>query len=248
MGRAPLRAVLFDYGHTLVDFFRTEEALYAAYEQIRGRIEAVGYMEMPEVLDIIERVARGVDRIVQASYEDRRLEEIDLLQIFGESLESIGFTLPADLVEHIVAIDHSAFSNSLAVKPGTIATLEGLRADGYALGIVSNAHFLPKLMREDLDRLGLAPYFGSMTFSSEVGWRKPDARIFKHVLDELGVPGAEAAFVGDRLVDDIAGAQGVGMRGILTQEFRREVPTEDPGPDAIIESLDELPRVLSAWT
>src|SRR5438105_1756681 len=35
----PLRAVLFDFGHTLVDFHRTEEALRGAYEQIRARIE-----------------------------------------------------------------------------------------------------------------------------------------------------------------------------------------------------------------
>jgi FMN phosphatase YigB (HAD superfamily) len=30
----PIRAVLFDFGHTLVDFQRTEEALREAYEQI----------------------------------------------------------------------------------------------------------------------------------------------------------------------------------------------------------------------
>jgi len=40
----PVRAVLFDYGHTLVDFRRTEEALHDAYEQIRARIEATAYM------------------------------------------------------------------------------------------------------------------------------------------------------------------------------------------------------------
>ena len=37
----PVRAVLFDFGHTLVDFRRTEEALHEAYEQIRARIEQV---------------------------------------------------------------------------------------------------------------------------------------------------------------------------------------------------------------
>src|SRR6266487_2643613 len=61
----PVRAILFDYGHTLVDFHRTEEALREAYEQIRARIEAVAYMEVHELLDLIERVAGGVDRQVE---------------------------------------------------------------------------------------------------------------------------------------------------------------------------------------
>ena len=40
-----LRAVIFDYGHTIVDFRRTEEALFDAYQQIRARIAA-----MPQVV------------------------------------------------------------------------------------------------------------------------------------------------------------------------------------------------------
>ncbi len=104
----PLSAVLFDYGHTLVDFRRTEEALRDAYEQIRARIEAAGYLEMPEILDLIERVVSGVDQVVAASYEARRMEELEILEVFGESLEAVGFTLPRDVVEHVVAIYQTA--------------------------------------------------------------------------------------------------------------------------------------------
>ena len=62
-----VRAVLFDYGHTLVDFRRTEEALLDAYEAIRARIEAALYMEAPEVGHLIDRVAGEIDRRVGAS-------------------------------------------------------------------------------------------------------------------------------------------------------------------------------------
>ena len=86
----PLRAVLFDLGHTLVDFTRTEEALHAAYDQIKARIEAVAYMEVPELLDLVERVAGGVDRLVAQSYAEGRLEELDQAALFREALASIG--------------------------------------------------------------------------------------------------------------------------------------------------------------
>jgi HAD superfamily hydrolase (TIGR01549 family) len=241
-----VRAVLFDYGHTLVDFRRTEEALLAAYEQIRGRIEAAGYMEMPEILDLIERVAGGIDQVVAASYEERRLEELDIVQVFTEALEAIGFTLPRDVVEHIVAIDHSAFSNSLEVKAETHATLKELAAAGYRMGLVSNVTLLPHLMREDLEALGLAEYLQATTFSSEVGVRKPDPRIFRVVLEQLDVPPQDAVFVGDRLMDDVSGARSVGMRAVQTREFRAEEDL-DVVPDAVIDALPELPAVLERW-
>src|SRR5918992_414381 len=76
-GEGPVQAIQFDFGHTLVDFQRTQEALHNAYEQIRSRIEAVAYMEVPELLDLVERVAGGVDRLVEEAYEQGRLQGLD---------------------------------------------------------------------------------------------------------------------------------------------------------------------------
>jgi HAD superfamily hydrolase (TIGR01662 family) len=235
----PVRAVLFDFGHTLVDFRRTQEALHEAYEQIRARIEAVAFMEVHELLDLVERV----DRLVAESYEQRRMEELDQLTLFKEALGAIGFDLPADVIDHIVALDHSAYSKSLAVEPEVLETLDRLRADGKRLGLVSNITLLPRLVREDLDRMSLGSRLAATVFSSEVGVRKPDPRIFREALDRLGSDPAQTVFVGDRLYDDVSGAQAVGMRAVLTKQFRQE---EDPDyrPDAVIDHLTELPETL----
>ena len=242
----PVRAVLFDFGHTLVDFYRTEEALHAAYEQIRGRIEAVAYMEVPEMLDLVERVAGGVDRLVEQSYEERRLEELNQAQLLRDSLSTIGFDLPDDVIEHIVHLDHSAYSSSLTVDPAVPRTLEELRSTGYAMGLVSNLTLRPDLVRQDLERLGLASFLQGTVFSSEVGFRKPDPRIFREALQRIGADAAETVFVGDRLLDDINGARAVGMRGVQTRQFRQE---ENPeiAPDAVIDHLTDLPAVLRRW-
>jgi HAD superfamily hydrolase (TIGR01509 family) len=239
----PVRAILFDFGHTLVDFRRTQEALHEAYEQIRARIEAVAFMEVHELLDLVERVAGGVDRLVAESYEQRRMEELDQVVLFKEALGAIGFDLPPDVIDHIVALDHSAYSNSLAVEPEVLATLDRLRADGKRLGLVSNLTLLPPLVREDLDRMSLGSRLDATVFSSEVGVRKPDPRIFREALERLGSEPAETVFVGDRLYDDISGAQAVGMRAVLTRQFRQE---DDPDfePDAVIEHVTELPEAL----
>jgi putative hydrolase of the HAD superfamily len=241
-----VRAVLFDFGHTLVDFRRTQEALHAAYEQIRARVEAAAYMEVPELLDLVERVAGGVDRLVDESYRDRRLQELDQASLLRESFAAIGFDLPRDVVDHIVALDHSAYSNSLVVEPETMAVLRRLRDEGYRLGLVSNVSLRPDLVLADLDRLGLGPLLAGVALSSEVGIRKPDPRIFRAALQRVGAEPGEAVFVGDRLLDDVSGAQAVGMRAVQTRQFRQE---EDPAvvPDAVVHHLRELPGVLRAW-
>ena len=242
----PPRAILFDYGHTLVDFHRTEEALREAYEQIRARIEAVAYMEVPEILDLIERVAGGVDNLVAESYRERRLEELDIVAVFREALAGVGFDLPDDVMDHIVALDHSAYSRSIMVEPAMLGALRELRNRGYRTGLVSNVTLRPQLMREDLDRLGIASLMDGMVFSSEIGVRKPDPRIFHEALERIGMGPQQTLFVGDRLYDDVSGAQSVGMRAVHTVQFRTEDDAE-VRPDARIGHLSELIIVLETW-
>ena len=240
-----IRAVVFDYGHTIVDFRRTEEALLDAYGQIRDRIEAALEIEAPEVGHLIDRVANEVDRLVAASYEDRRMEELDPLRVFEEVLNrALGLSVPPDVVGHIVALDHSAFSNTIVVSEENLGVLRDLKERGHLLGLVSNVTLLPDLMRADIAALRIGELLDAALFSSEVGTRKPDPRIFRTMLERLGVQPNDAVFVGDRLLDDIAGAQGVGMRAVLTQEFRKEEPDGDVHPDAVIGRLPELPAAL----
>src|SRR5205823_1453047 len=199
----------------------------------------------PEIGHLIDRVAGEIDRRVGASYEAGRLEELDLVSVFDEVLRAtLGLEVPADVVRHVVALDHSAFSKTITVRPETLGVLSGLRDDrGLLLGLVSNVSLLPDLMRADLDALGILERLDSTTFSSEVGTRKPDPRIFRDALGKLGIEPGDAVFVGDRLLDDIDGAKRLGMRAVLTREFRRE---EDPSvhPDAVIERIEELPAAL----
>jgi putative hydrolase of the HAD superfamily len=239
-----IRAVILDYGHTIVDFRRTEEALLAAYGQIRDRIEAALEIDAPEVGHLIDRVSKEVDRLVRVSYEERRMEELDTLEVFDGVLSAaLGVSVPADVVGHIVALDHSAFSNTITVSGENLAALAELKERGYATGLISNVTLLPDLMRADLEALGVAKHLDEVLFSSEVGVRKPDPRVFRVMLERLGVEPSHAVFVGDRVLDDIAGAKGVGMRAVLTREFRQEELGEIR-PDAVIERLPDLPAVL----
>lgn len=242
-----LRAVLFDYGHTLVDFHRTEEALLDAYARIRQLVIEAAEQEtsVPEAATLVRVVAGAVDEIVQASYQEQRLEELDLLAVFEEVLGGLGLRLPQQVVRRIVALDHLAFRSCIVLPDETRAVLVDLRRRGLRLGFVSNAHFLPDLLREDLRLLGLATLLDAGVFSCEVGVRKPDPGIFRSVLGELGVGGDQTIHVGDRVRDDIGGACASGLLGgVLSHQWRQEEP--DGRELAVIRRLRDLPGLLDA--
>jgi putative hydrolase of the HAD superfamily len=242
-----IKAVLFDFGHTLVDFTRTEEALRDAYKVVRDRL--AGWVEdraPPEVDELVERIARAVDSMVGTSYEERRLEELDQVALFQQAFSAIGYSLPREILQEVAELDHDSFSSSLVVSDDALRTLERLHGMGVRVGLVSNASLLPHKLRADLDRLGIARLLDGSVFSSELGVRKPDPRIFIHVLRQVEETASRSVFVGDRLNDDVVGAQSVGMKTILTRQFRQEDPGEI-SPDAVVERIEEVPDVIARW-
>jgi putative hydrolase of the HAD superfamily len=132
--------------------------------------------------------------------------------------------------------------NSVHVGPDVVSTLGHLKAGGLRLGIVSNAAYLPRLMIGQLTALGLRHYFDGVTFSSEVGLRKPHPEIYADALKKVQVEPTNALFVGDRVREDIQGPQQLGMRAVLTREWRQE---DDPGiADFVIHRLGELTPIV----
>ena len=99
---------------------------------------------------------------------------------------------------------------SIHLYPEVIGVLEGLRASGVRIGIVSNlaAPYAGPLLRQ----LPFAP--DACAWSFEVGWLKPDPRIFSWVCERLDVAPGAALMVGDTMVDDYAGALASGLNAM----------------------------------
>ncbi|MFQ5918775.1 MAG: HAD family hydrolase [Thermoplasmata archaeon] len=112
-------------------------------------------------------------------------------------------------------------------------TLTGLKGAGYRLGVISNAtHGLPR----GLKKLGLTPYFETVTYSYAVGAEKPDPRIFQAALRAMQVPPVAAVHVGDNLDADVRGAAQVGITPMLIDREGRH-PEED---FIVLRSLSEI--------
>ena len=88
--------------------------------------------------------------------------------------------------------------------------LDALRERGLKVGLVSNLFDPPQLMRELFAEIGLLDRLDAIAVSAEVGKRKPSPAIFEAALAQAGVAAGEAVMVGDRLREDVGGAQAVG--------------------------------------
>jgi putative hydrolase of the HAD superfamily len=240
----PVEAVLFDYGHTLIYFDeRPHSALLGAYENVNRLLAETLEREVPAAQIMIEKISQRVDDEIQRDYAAGRPEEVEIAAIYDAALRSIGLELEPALIERVMELEQEGWLQSVHVGPDVVRTLEDLRRQGLRLGIVSNAAYLPRLMKAQLAWLGLAKYFSGVTFSSEIGLRKPHPAIYQDALTKVGVEPSRTVFVGDRVREDVQGPKSLGMRAVLTREWRQET---DPGAaDFVIERLGELPPVLN---
>jgi HAD superfamily hydrolase (TIGR01509 family) len=239
----PIDTVLFDYGHTLIYFDeRPHSALITAYEKVNRLLADTLEREVPAAHVLIEKVSKTVDDEIQRDYAAGRPEEVEIGAIYDTALRGLGLTVEPALIERVMELEQEGWLNSVHVGPDVVPTLQALRAKGLRLGVVSNAAYLPKLMREQMTALGLSPYFGALTFSSEVGVRKPHPAIYADALRKLGAVPARTLFIGDRVREDVEGPKSLGMRAVLTREWRQE---DDPGvADFVIQRLGELPAIV----
>lgn len=100
--------------------------------------------------------------------------------------------------------------------PEAVELLKTLRKRGVGTGLISNWDLS---CRAVLSRNGLDELLDAVVVSSEVGYEKPDERIFQKAFDIAGVQPQQCLYVGDNYYDDVVGAEKAGMKCILISPY-----------------------------
>ena len=135
------------------------------------------------------------------------------------------------------------------IRPGASEAFAALKERGFRLGIISNTSSRTQVFRM-LESYGIREFFECVCLSSISGIRKPDPAIFREGLDLLGVRREEAAYVGDTISRDIAGAKAAGyalafqIHSFLTKDRDGGLEGSLPGPDYMIQDLREIAGIL----
>ncbi|MET0411860.1 MAG: HAD family hydrolase [Polyangiaceae bacterium] len=127
------------------------------------------------------------------------------------------------------------------VRPfdGALETLSELCRRGHRLALLTNGCSL--FQRRKLTRYTLEPMFERILIEGELGYGKPDRRVFEAALEHFDARPDEAWMIGDNLEADIGGAQALGITGVWHDADGRGLPSEPPVlPQRVIRHLPEL--------
>lgn len=153
------------------------------------------------------------------------------LETFGVGDETLAATMAQQYQDRRIDL--------VFLFPESLATIEELRARGHRLAMITNGG--AEGQRGKIVRFDLAKHFDYILVEGEFGHGKPDERVYRHVLAELGIEAADAMMVGDDLERDVAGPQQVGMRGVWIDRAGVGLPPAcTVTPDRIIGSLSDL--------
>jgi HAD superfamily hydrolase (TIGR01509 family) len=239
---ASLDAVLFDLGHTLMDWSWDDELLVAGH---RAGLEAIGHHSDAAAEALTARYLR------EAQLQDwEAIEEVEYPGLARTMLVDVGVAVDDDELVRFLDAEHAAWAPARKVASMSEALLDSLHDRGLKTGLVSNAWDPRWLLERDLDEMGLLPRLDAIVFSSEVGVRKPRPEIFYRALDALGVEPGRTMFVGDRLKADIKGAAELGMTTVQAMWFRAEESENGIEPDyrafTMVDVLNVVERLLAA--
>jgi putative hydrolase of the HAD superfamily len=210
-----LKAVFFDMGQTLSHQTPLREDLLAQFLQGQG----------------YERSAQDVRRALLSAdtwwhlwikekpfgWNDESQRRTMRLKYRETVLVSLGLDYKDGLRAALDGLwDTSIMRRHDAIFPDVLPTIAALRARGLKLAIVSN---WDKSLTSHCDDLGLTPLFDTIVGSFDVGFEKPDPRIFGIALDRLEVEAGQVVHVGDIYVSDVVGARNAGIVPILIDRY-----------------------------
>jgi putative hydrolase of the HAD superfamily len=228
------RVLLFDLDDTILRFTTGQPNFWLRalqrhlpeavdrHAQLHVQIEALNHEYWSEP----ERAFRGR----QDMHGARRAVARAALEPAGVSLE-LCQRIADEMTDHKEAL----------VRPfeGAIAALGVLRERGHRLALLTNGSAL--FQRRKLQRFALEPLFELILIEGELGYGKPDARVFQAALDHFAVQPQDAWMIGDNLEADIAGAQQLGICGVWHDAEGRGLPEQPPAvPERVIRQVAEL--------
>ena len=220
-----VQAVLLDALGTLVE-------LQPPAPRLQRLLAEVGF-------DVSEELAAAGFAAEIAYYLDHHLEGSDperLERLRDRCADEMRRALELPDLDHATARRAMLGALDFRPYPDVLPALAELRDRGVTLVIASNWDCsLP----DWLAPTGIMELVDGLVTSAEVGAPKPDSRVFERALAVAGVAPSEALHVGDKVDNDIEGAEAAGVRGVLLQ---RE--GEPPPHVESVRSLQELSALV----
>lgn len=223
-----IEAITIDLDDTLWDI----DPVIERAERILWRWLASNYPRISSIYDqnkILNLRLEIVKDHPDKEFDYRFMRKLILRKIFRDA------DYEEDLAEGAFAIFDSE-RNNVTLYDGAIYTLQSL-SKKYTLIAVTNGN-------ANLEKIGLRHLFDDVVTAVDVGYAKPDARIFNEAIRKAGTQADKIIHVGDNPEADIIGAANVGLKTVWMNSKSVSWPNDDIQPDLTINRITELCDLL----
>ena len=199
--------LIFDLYGTLVDIHTEENDLVWEKTALYFGFYGASYTG-PELREAFSRAMAAREAKAGQSYEC--FPDIPFEQVMAELFCQKGITEKADTLGiNAAQLFRISSIEYICLYPKALEALAHLRQKGYRLWLLSNAQRI--FTAYELRHLGLGEQLDGIYISSDYGFRKPDVRFFRALLQEQGLEPENCLMIGNDLHTDIAGAKAAGL-------------------------------------
>jgi len=224
--------VFFDIDGTLVDHKFAEKAGAIQYYHKQKNVFKISETEFIKLWgDLADKYFnRYLNK--ELSFNEQRLSRIK------ELFRTVEIELSDQDAESEFSIYLGFYRNNWKAFDDVIPCFNQLR--DVQLGIISNGDCDQQI--DKLKKVGLIDYFATVVTSGEVGYSKPDKRIFLEACGKLGKVPTQCVYIGDDLAIDILGSNAAGLKGVWLNRKKEAVDEKDI---VTIDDLNALPQLLN---
>ena len=223
-----IKAVIFDFDHTLYDRDASYTKMFAPF-----KADMAEYIN-DELTD--EELLR---RMKQADKDGAY--PLGWPDVYKEKVAN-GVFKKAPTYEEYRRVIRTHQPRTIVLWKDTLSTLTALREQGYLIGMLTNGS--EKSQNDKLVNTPLAPYFDKIIICGTLPESKPYASAYHTICSEMGVAPAEAMYVGDHPTNDVEGSKKAGLTAVWIP-YVKPFPTNCTQPDHAIETLSDLLPLLS---
>jgi len=228
-------AILFDLDDTLLD---TTLSATRVWDQTAAAFAD----EIGHPVDVFQPVLKAARAWYWGDPERNRAGRLDVqksrIAVTHHGLQQLGID------DHALATRFADYYSAhrvstMAFFPGAEETLKFFIDAGVPLALITNGD--AQGQRAKVEHFGLASCFRAVLIEGELGFGKPDPRVYEQALAACDASASASWCVGDSLPWEVSAPQALGMRGIWNDWAGVGLPADtDVRPDQTVRRVAEL--------
>jgi HAD superfamily hydrolase (TIGR01549 family) len=230
-----IKAVLFDLGNTLTNDISLTDALI---ELDNTSITNDLKLDVEQLMHL----GKEIDKCIANLYIENSLNQPPWFELWQQASVAIGLELSPVEIENLCHTHLQQFVRGCTLKSYCIPLLIYLKEKKIPLALVSNMTGPVAIFDKGLDDKGVVAFFDTVVWSSAIGLRKPDNRVFEYTIKQLNLKASKGIWmVGDNEQADIVGGKAMGF---TTVKVIMDIQNNKSAADYVVEG-GELIKLFS---